>query len=511
MRNTQAHFEITSASTSTVTPSRNEQPFALVIFGGTGDLAKRKLIPALYHLKKERSLTVPFTVIGVSRSASTNEAFHQLHHENTAKYSRTKPIDAGIWEDLTNSLTCMNGDLNDAAMYQELHRRLDAFDSYHDSRNNHLFYFATPPDAFPAILNGMHKEGLLYSCPPPSSWPWPRVIVEKPFGRDLGSARRLNDLVADILDERQIFRIDHYLGKETVQNILIFRFGNSIFEPIWNRKYIDHVQITAAENIDVEGRGSFYDQTGVIRDVIQNHILEILTFCTMEIPVSFKADDIRDQKVQIYRTIRPIIGENIRKQVVCAQYEGYLAEKGIAPGSRTPTYAALKVFIDNWRWQNIPFYIRAGKNLSNRTTEVSFQFQNIPFCLFGSEETCKLVDPNVLTFRIQPDEGISLRFVCKEPGEELNIGNVMMDFQYATGFNKQPADAYERLLLDFIKGDLTLFSRRDAIEHAWRFITPILEEWEANTNLALASYEAGSRGPREADALLQRDHRRWLK
>lgn len=361
------------------------------------------------------------------------------------------------------------------------------------------------------ILSRLAQAGLIEKTPAEASAPWQRVIVEKPFGQNLESARGLNQAILDAMSEKQIFRIDHYLGKETVQNILVFRFGNSIFEPLWNRKYIDHVQISALEDIGIEGRANFYEETGVFRDVVQNHLLEILALCTMETPVTFKADDIRDQKLQLLRSLHPLYGKAIQQQAICGQYQGYREEPDVSPDSRIPTYAACKVAIDNWRWQGTPFYLRAGKALKRRATEIAVHFKSIPFCLFGREEVCQRIDPNVLLLRIQPDEGISLRFVCKEPGDQLQIHNVVMDFRYSAGFGKQPAEAYERLLLDCMRGDQTLFARKDAIEKAWEIMDPILHAVENEASFPLYSYEKGSAGPEEANQLVRGDGRIWYE
>ncbi len=332
-------------------------------------------------------------------------------------------------------------------------------------------------------------------------------MVEKPFGHDLASARELDELISEKLDENQVFRIDHYLGKETVQNILVFRFGNTIFEPVWNRKYVDHVQVTAAEEIGIEGRGSFYDATGVLRDVVQNHLLQVLALCAMEPPISLAQDEVRDAKSLVFRSLRPFKPGDIGNSLVLGQYRGYRDEPKVARDSITPTYAALKVYIDNWRWQGVPFFVRAGKRLTKRVTEIAVHFKSIPLCLFTPEEACRF-EPNVLTLRIQPDEGITLRFACKPPGDELISRNVLMDFSYARGFDAPVHEAYERLLVDVIRGDETLFWRRDEIEEAWAFMTPILDAVASGGRELVYPYEPGSAGPHEADELIA-DGRVW--
>jgi glucose-6-phosphate 1-dehydrogenase len=330
------------------------------------------------------------------------------------------------------------------------------------------------------------------------------VVIEKPFGRDLASARELNRVVAAVLDERQTFRIDHYLGKETVQNILVCRFANSILEPLWNRKYIDHVEITMAEEIGVERRGKFYDRTGVVRDVVQNHLLQVLALVAMELPATFAADDIHDEKLKVLRSVRPLgTGEAVH-----GQYAGYREEAGVAADSRTPTYVALRLHVDNWRWQGVPFYVRAGKALARRTTEVAVQFQQIPFCLFGREDVCQLIEPNELVLRIQPDEGIELSLATKVPGDDLTVGTVRLDFDYADAFKRSPGDSYPKLILDAMRGDATLFARHDVEEAAWKLLSPVLDDWDASTQ-APFRYERGSDGPAEAAILPREDGRRW--
>jgi len=490
---------------SAVARSQPPDPCMIVIFGVTGDLTHRKLAPALYNLARAGDLPERYAILGTSTSVGSTSDFRAKLRESVSRHSRTQPLDEEIWKRFSAPLETVAADVNAPADYQKLRRTLEDVEKKAGLPGNRLYYLAVPPGVFPVILRNLKDAGLLH---PPGGPVWSRVVIEKPFGHDLASAKELNRTVAGVVEERQIFRSDHYLGKETVQNILVFRFGNSIFEPLWNRKYIDHVQITMAEEITVERRGKFYDATGVLRDVVQNHLLQVLALCTMEAPATFKADDIRDEKYKLLRSIRPFTREDVEKNVVAAQYAGYRGSEGVAPDSRTPTYVALKLAIDNWRWQGVPIYIRAGKGLKARNTEVSIHFQSIPFCLFGSEEVCQRIEPNVLTLRLQPDEGIALNFGCKVPGEDLSVGGVTMNFSYADSFQKAPWEAYERLLLDAMRGDHTLFSRRDGDEQAWAIATPILEAWAAGQT-PLPEYETGSAGPKEAAELLRREGRRW--
>jgi glucose-6-phosphate 1-dehydrogenase len=484
-------------------------PCTLVIFGITGDLARRKLVPALYNLLAGGSLPDGFAVVGIGRRQITVDDLREHLRESTSQFSRRQPLDAAIWDRFAKNLHYVCGSFEDTATYTQLKSRLSETDAGAGTGGNRIYYLATPPTEFPVILENLHAGQLLTRGHRHMTQPWAQVIIEKPFGRDLESARELNHLVRRYVSEDQTYRIDHYLGKETVQNILVFRFGNSIFEPFWNRKYIDFVEITAAETIGMQGRGRFYDQTGVLRDVVQNHLLQVLSLCAMEPPVSFSANDIRDQKVQVLKSLRPITNLDIADQVVVGQYRGYRDEPGVAQDSRTPTYAAMKVQIDNWRWQGVPFYLRAGKNLSSRVTEVAIHFQPIPLSLFPQSNTCQILERNILTLRIQPEEGISLRFVAKVPGEHLSVGNVYMSMNYSSAFGKPLSEAYERLLLDCMRGDATLFERRDGVEHAWDFVTPILQALEADTQSRIHFYEPGSSGPAEADKLLAGDGRRW--
>jgi len=495
---TPLHVEATRTPASL--SERSPDPCTLVLFGATGDLAHRKIVPALFSLARSGDLPSPFAVVATSTSVGPAGAYREQLRQSVERFSG-KAEDAASWAAFAGGIDTVAGDYSIPSAFSALRAAIESAEERGGTGGNRLFYLAVPPASFEPILEGLRGSGLLH---PPSGSPWSRVVIEKPFGRDLASARDLNRVVAGVLDERQTFRIDHYLGKETVQNILVFRFANSIFEPLWNRKYVDHVEITMAEEIGIERRGKSYDATGVVRDVVQNHLLRILALVAMELPATFGADDIWDEKLKLLRSVRSLSPAD----AVHGQYVGYREEEGVAKGSRTPTYAALRLHVDNWRWQGVPFYIRAGKGLARRTTEVSIHFQPIPFCLFGREDVCQLIEPNVLVLRIQPDEGIALSAATKVPGDDLTVGTVRMDFSYAEAFHRSPGDAYEKLLLDAMRGDATLFARRDGDEQAWSLLAPVLEGWDASTDEP-AVYERGSAGPREADALPRQDGRRW--
>jgi glucose-6-phosphate 1-dehydrogenase len=481
---------------------------ALVIFGITGDLARRKLVPGLYNLEREGRLPAGVCLVGVGRRPLARDELLETLRESAAAFSRARPLEPAVWSALASRFEYVAGDFSSVEFHRALGRRLAELEANPATGGNRLFYLSTPSELFPVLLEGLHEGGLL---PGGSGQPWTRVAIEKPFGRDLASACELNRLCQRVASESQLFRMDHYLGKESVQNLLVFRFGNPIFEPLWNRKYIDHVQITAAESIGIEGRGAFYEQTGVVRDMVQNHLMQVLALCAMEPPVTFAADDIRDRKLDLLRCIRPLDPGGVARDVVHGQYEGYLSEPGVGPASRTPTFVAMKLALDNWRWQGVPFYVRAGKGLAARVTEISVCFQSIPLCLFGRDDVCQVLQPNVLTMRLQPREGIQLRFMTKVPGEALEVSGVTMDFSYEQAFGQAGPEAYERLLLDCMRGDGTLFPRADATRKAWELVTPILEAHEAGPSLPLHTYAPGSQGPEAAAELIRRDGRAWRR
>jgi glucose-6-phosphate 1-dehydrogenase len=490
-------FEVEEVPGPPVLPEPTVEPCAFVIFGAAGDLTRRKLIPALYNLAADGALPEATTIIGVSREGRSPVEIRDSLRASAAEFSRRRPLDQQVWQRLAARIDYLPGDFTDPGTFQALK---DYLSDPGRTGANRLYYLAVPPDAFAVVLEQLDRAGLLQR---PGRRPWCRVVIEKPFGHDLASARALNQLLARLLDESQIFRIDHYLAKETVQNILVFRFANLTFEPLWNRLSIDHVQITAAEAIGISGRARFYDGVGVVRDVVQNHLLHLLALAAAEVPVSFAADDVRGAEINALRSVLPI-GPG---DVVRGQYRGYREEPGVAPGSRTPTYLAARLQLDSWRWNGVPVFLRAGKKLARQLTEIAIHFQAVPTALFGQGgEGGPRPQPNVLTLRIQPDEGISLSFAAKVPGDRLTLGNVLMNMSYTDAFRRPIADAYERLLLDVMRGDQTLFARRDLVEQAWRIVTPILERDE---EAPLAIYEPGSAGPPEAHQLTARWGKRW--
>ena len=490
--------------------TRSVKPCVLVIFGATGDLTRRKLVPSLMGLSKDGLLPSAFAVVGFARRPWTDESFREVLADGVETFGR--PDTPAHFAEQREAFIYHQSDFGDADGYLKLKQRLEEIDRTRGTAGNRIFYLATPPSAYSLILKNLAAAGLSSEQGDRFS----RVIVEKPFGRDLDTATALNSQVSAAFRERQVFRIDHYLGKETVQNILALRFANGIFEPLWNEKFVDSVQITVAESIGVGSRGSYFEESGVIRDMIQNHLMQVLTLVAMEPPAAMTADAVRDEKVKVLKAIRSFDPSKVDRNTVRAQYtsgsfggedvKGYLEEDGVAPNSTTETYAAVRLKIDNWRWARTPFYLRSAKRMPRRATEVAIQFKQPPHALF---EARKAPTPNMLLLRIQPDEGVAMRFGAKVPGPDVRIRDVRMDFRYGTAFGSETADAYERLLLDSILGDGTLFARDDEVAEAWRIVDSIVAGW-AESDRPPATYTAGTWGPPEADALLRRG-RTWRR
>jgi len=491
------------------------EPCSIVIFGASGDLTARKLIPALYHLCKEKQMPPAFRVIGFARRDKTDESWRSELRAALDQFSRTKPVDEKVWQEFSANLFYCTGDLTDAAAYQKLEQKLNSFGNA-PLRKNLLFYLATQPSQFGQVIEQLHNAKLLHRDS--GEHGWQRLVVEKPFGHDLASAHALNAELTRFAHEQQVCRIDHYLGKETVQNILMFRFSNSIFERLWNRESIDHIQITVSEKIGVGERGGYYEEAGAIRDMVQNHMLQILALVGMEPPVSLEAESVRDEKVKLLKSIRQLSPDEVAKQVVRGQYfagsidgqprPGYRQEPKVKPDSNVETYVALKLFIDNWRWSGVPFYLRTGKNLPMSASEVRIQFRPTPNVLFAAQCGSHL-DSNALTLRLQPNEGISLRFNGKVPGMSLGVRPVRMHFSYDSEFGAYTPEAYERLLLEAIAGDATLFIRRDEVETAWQIVDSIRKGWENKSLTNREFYAAGTWGPIAADDLLAQSGHVW--
>ena len=487
-------------------------PATIVIFGVTGDLAARKLGPALYNLANDNLLPQPYTVVGVGRRDWDDDKLRDEMCQNIEKFSRTG-LDEGVWNNFAQSLFYVQIDFEDVTSYNALHARLDQLDRERGTQGNRLFYLAIPPELYVPVTNNLGEVGLQ------NSEGYTRIIIEKPLGKDLESGRELNANLRKVYEEGQIYRIDHYLGKETVQNIAVFRFANSIFEPLWNRNYIDHIQITVAETVGVGSRGQYYDESGALRDIIQNHVLQVLSLVAMETPHRWDTDAIHDEKVKLLRAIRPISPTDVDQFSVRGQYakgtvegkeiKGYLETEEVNPHSTTETYIALKLLIDNWRWAGVPFYLRTGKALAKRVTEVAIEFKQTPLDIFGS--SAGTPSPNRLILRIQPDEGITIRFDAKLPGQAIKLRQVNMDFRYGTSFGVATFEAYERLLLDAMLGDSKLFARDDEVDVAWMLMTRFLDGWKLKGSQPLPQYQAGTWGPVESDTWIERDGRHWRR
>ena len=488
-------------------------PCAVVMFGASGDLARRKLLPALYDLAAHACLAPRFRLVGFARTPMNDDTFRQTSGEFLPK-SATGRADSNYSQEFVKQLHYLPGNYDDPAAYQRLAQRLEELDAEGSLGGNRLYYLATPPEVYPHVIEQLGRAGL---ASPKNEKSWVRIIIEKPFGHNLESARELNRKVLRVFGESQVYRIDHYLGKETVQNLLVFRFGNGIFEPLWNRNYVDHVQIIAAETLGVERRAAFYETTGALRDMIQSHVLQLTSLVALEPPATFEATAVRNEKIKVLQSIRPLTRETIWKSVVRGQYgagsvsgatvPGYRSEPGVRPDSATETFVAVKLGVDNWRWNGVPFYLRTGKRLARPLTEIAIQFRRAPHIVFRGEK----LQPNWLVMNIQPGEGISLSFGAKAPGPQMNIRPVTMDFQYRESFGEGSRSAYATLINDCIRGDATLFDRADSVEAAWGLVDPILDAWAETSAPPFPNYAAGSAGPKAADDLVAADGRSWRK
>jgi glucose-6-phosphate 1-dehydrogenase len=490
-------------------------PCVMTIFGATGDLTKRKLIPALCNLAQDNVMPKQFAIVGFAVNDYDTASFRKMLAEEIPKYAPA-PVDPRIWDWMMERIYYIRGDFQDAEAYKRLDQQVSEADKAHNTLGNRFFYLAVAPRFFSPIAKMLGDCCLTKE----EGAHWARVIIEKPFGHDLESAKKLNQELKEVLTEKQIYRIDHYLGKETVQNVMVFRFSNNIIEPLWNRHYVDHVQITAAETVGVEHRGGFYETAGALRDMVPNHLFQLLTMTAMEPPISFDADEVRNKQAEVLHAIQPFGPEEVLTNMIRGQYgggiidgqrvPGYRSEPDVAPDSNTETFVALKLLIDNWRWAGVPFYLRTGKRLAQRVTEIVIQFRRTPFVLFRNTAVRNL-ETNRLVIHIQPDEGISLSFGAKVPGSIMKLGLVNMDFDYSTYFGAEHSTGYERLLRDCMAGDATLFQRADMVEAGWSVIQPILDVWHALPARGFPNYAAGSWGPLEAEELLEKDNRSWRR